>query len=333
MNFEEIDLPCLSRPDDEQAFSIALYNGALFFGTRNERSGAKLVRIDPDRSSVLVWNAEPEDRDIYGLTEYRGKLYFGTFNPDRGGRLFACDGTSLPVFVCENGIDDPGNQDIYSLATYERSLYVGTWHPAGGGKLYCSDDAIKFRRIFETGTGDHGYIRALVPWQDCLWGSVGLRCEPLYLLKISSDAVVEKICCSIPPPRSDIFDMTIFNDRLYLSLSAYHRYEQTGGAEVWRFDGTACEPCSAPGFGNANNFYMHSMTVHGGNLYAATYNYRDGCEIWRSGDGTSWQLVLAGGFGCRENESIVRGLISYAGRLWAITRNTKHGARVYVLSE
>lgn len=335
MNITEIKPSCFDSQYDEQCFSIAAYQGHIYLGTRNANSGAKLIKISADLNTTVLWNAPKNCIDIYGLVEYKNSIYFGTYNPVSGGEIYCYSEVNGVIKVCDRGIDDQDNKDIWSWSVYNNSLYAGTWNPSTGGKLYRSDCGRLFSRVFDTGNSDHGYIRQLIPWRDALWGAVGLQCEPLYLLKISSidNNTIKKIVTTIPVPRSDIYCMSVFNDDLYLALSAYHRYERTGGAEVWRYDGSKFVPDSKPGFGNRNNYYIHSMTVHLDTLYCATYNYKDGCEIWRSKCAQSWERVVTAGFGDSNNESIIYGLISYSEGLWAVTRNVRYGLKIYTIKD
>jgi hypothetical protein len=48
------------------------------------------------------------------------------------------------------------------------------------------------------------------------------------------------------------------------------------------------------GFGTKDNYYSHSMETYNSNLYVGT-NTDNGCEIWRTNDGTNWEPIVAYG--------------------------------------
>ncbi len=49
---------------------------------------------------------------------------------------------------------------------------------------------------------------------------------------------------------------------------------------------------------------MYSMAVFGSHLYVGTRNDTDGCEVWRSSDGTTWNQVNTDGFGDTDNDYV-----------------------------
>lgn len=44
------------------------------------------------------------------------------------------------------------------------------------------------------------------------------------------------------------------------------------------------------GFGTPNNFFATGLETYQGYLYAGTWNDQDSAEVWRTSDGTSWEL-------------------------------------------
>lgn len=87
-----------------------------------------------------------------------------------------------------------------------------------------------------------------------------------------------------------------FKNRLYASTNNH----ETGG-EVWRMSedrrGVAWERVMEPGFGTPDNTSIRGLVVYDGYLYAGTYNFPTGYEVWRSPDGDNWERILEGGFG------------------------------------
>lgn len=123
--------------------------------------------------------------------------------------------------------------------------------------------------------------------------------------------------------------MALFNGNMYVGTG------NVDGAQVWRYDGTnwaqvvgGGSGANGPGFGNANNYAVFSMTVFGGNLYAGTANEATGSEVWRTSDGTTWEEVGTAGLGDFDN-TVITSLVAFNSNLYAGTYNTVDGSRVY----
>ena len=332
VTIKEIDISDVKRLTDEHTFSMGVWNDKLYFGTHNIYDGGRIYRTGPEGSVETYLTLERNNIDIYGLVEKNGFLYYGTYSKE-GGELHRI-GNKGPIEVMfRRGFDDPMNMDIWSIAFYDEKLYFGTWNPQNGAKIYCSSEKNTFRLIYSTGNPMHDYIRTLTEWNGYLWVTFGKRCSPPYLIRMDRDQNIENISTPVFPPRSDIYSVTVFNDYMYLGVSAYHRNELTGGCEVWVYDGKIFKLCSKPGFGNCNNNYIHSMTVHKGYLVCATANYETGCEIWASKDGFNWIPLATDGFGEGvRNETIVYSLKSFCGLLWIGTNNPSQGFKLLTIS-
>jgi len=69
-------------------------------------------------------------------------------------------------------------------------------------------------------------------------------------------------------------------------------------------------------------------------LFAGTYNYHDGCELWVSGNGEEWINIAKEGFGeGKDNESIIYGLKGYGDKLYISVRNVSKGAEIFSLAD
>jgi hypothetical protein len=329
LRFREIELPGRD-PADEQAFAMAEHGGALYIGTRNHARGASLLRLEPGGRPERILSLDPANIDIYGLVTYRDRLYFGTYNLG-GGELFRLDADGRPERIFDRGLDDPDNRDIWSFAVHGGRLYLGTWNSATGCKLYLSEDGEAFTRIHDAADPGKSYLRSFAELRGQLYASLGNRCLPLELWRVTGRRV-EAQPVPAAPPRGDGYVLRQFRDALYLGVAAYHANEAVGGCEVWRFDGAGFAPSATGGFGNPDNIYILSMAQWRDELVCATYNFRQGCELWASPDGIAWRCLADRGLGLGPaNESVIYGLADLQGTLYAATRNPSQGMRLYAL--
>jgi basic membrane protein A len=81
------------------------------------------------------------------------------------------------------------------------------------------------------------------------------------------------------------------------------------------------------GFGNSNNTSIGGLEVFNNLLYAVTWNFTEGGEIWRT-NGVTWTAVMTGGFGSADN-TIIASLAPFNGQLYAVTRNLASGSEVW----
>lgn len=122
-----------------------------------------------------------------------------------------------------------------------------------------------------------------------------------------------------------------FNGHLYASTNNH----DTGG-EIWRQSedtrGVVWERVIEPGFGNCDNTSIRGLKVFDGQLYAGTYNFPTGCEVWRSPDGIDWEQLLEGGFGSANNFAAAV-MEEQAGKLYVGTWNIQEGLEVWRWSD
>jgi hypothetical protein len=95
-----------------------------------------------------------------------------------------------------------------------------------------------------------------------------------------------------------ISSLESFKGRIFASASPDLLPTRPGVAQVWSMGPRGkWTPMMTDGFGNPNNFGINHLFTFRNRLYAATMNYTEGGEVWRSRDGRHWQQVASGGFG------------------------------------
>ena len=114
-------------------------------------------------------------------------------------------------------------------------------------------------------------------------------------------------------------DMVVFDTYLYCG---------SWDGVIWRTaDGTTWQEIVSDGFGDANNGIAR-FVVYNGMLYAGTWNGTTGTQIWRTSNGTFWEIF---GNGLDPN-NIVMGAIStelFDGYLYWGTGNWETGAQLW----
>jgi hypothetical protein len=129
------------------------------------------------------------------------------------------------------------------------------------------------------------------------------------------------------PQNIEVSSETVFGDYLYAGTM-----NSASGCRIWRFDGSGWTQVvgqgaggtpTGPGFGSVANSAARSMAVLGNYLYVGTDN-NNGCQVWRSPDGTTWTPVVGAaaampaGFG-NANNLVARSMAAYGSNLYVGT--------------
>lgn len=125
------------------------------------------------------------------------------------------------------------------------------------------------------------------------------------------------------PSNTGVLALEIFNDHLYAASDNYQI-----GAKVWRMETNGSwTAVSEPGFGSVygiKNAAIPDMTVFNGNLYAGTGWAGNAGQVWRSPNGSTWNLVATNGFG-NSNNLGVAAFGTYKGFIYAGTIFNSNG--------
>ena len=129
---------------------------------------------------------------------------------------------------------------------------------------------------------------------------------------------------------NSVQSLEVFNGKIYAGASNF-----TAGATIWRSsNGNTWTPVTDPGFGSSyadTNAVVFDMVEFNGYLYAGTGKWWDDGvpgQIWRSSDGTNWELVEGNGFGNGNNVGIVNFAV-FNNTLYASTFNTNDGLEIW----
>lgn len=105
------------------------------------------------------------------------------------------------------------------------------------------------------------------------------------------------------PYNQGIYGLEVFNGHLYATSGNWNI-----GAQIWRMETNGSwTPGSEPGFGSSyanKNRAIPDMIVFNGYLYAGTAWGGFPGQVWRSPNGTTWNLVVNNGFGSANNVGV-----------------------------
>jgi hypothetical protein len=345
-------------------YCLASYNGMLYAGTVNTTTGCEVWRFDGTSWRMVVGvggtgHSAPgfgDDRNtsVNSMIVWRGYLWVGT-NNYRGSAVPASTGAEVWRFDGSNweqantgGFDDPlHNQCVSSLCVFNNNLYAGVMNSNDGCRVYrtTGTGALPLADWFQTNNDgfDLDFNNA-----DC---SV-LTSFGGYILAGTFNTTTG---CEVWrsdtggfgswfKANSDGFgSATNEGAKSFASLGSYLYVgvdNPWGGApcKVYRASvGTGLPfsdwtQVSTNGFGDTNNTGVKSLFSDGTHLFAGTYNFTTGAEIWRTAaSGTApypdWVQSNENGFGNVNNEGIYS-IAPFGSYLFAGTQDTMQGANV-----
>ncbi len=209
------------------------------------------------------------------------------------------DGGTVPA-----GFGTPSNFATRAVTCYNGELYVGTQNVDFSriDRLFevrrLSTLGLVSYRLFEQGGSVLPMLR-LAPLLVPLHGMLGQGCEIWRHDGAGWQPVVSDTPGAALPAGfgGSAFGASVlqpFKGYLYAGTAA----SSLRGCEVWQFDGAVWQRVAARGFGSRHNSGVWSSAVYRGRLYVGTMNWKDGCQVYRTGDGCRWeQVALPGGDG------------------------------------
>ncbi len=234
---------------------------------------------------------------VWSLGRFNNNLYAGTYNSFNGAEMYrqTAPGQWEPVGL--GGLGDHENQAIDHLLEYGGKLYASTLNATPDNK---SEGA----QIWRSDTGDMG------SWSAVVTGGSGTTTPD--------------------PANGEFYRLFVFNNQICAATwAAAEVYEgvTTHGAEIWcssSGDANTWTRLASNGLGNANNIGIMDVQSHNGKLYAGTYNYVDGTNIYSSTNGSAWTpLFDEGGWGDSSNIATTA-LEEFNGWLYFLFANFNH---------
>lgn len=219
-----------------------------------------------------------------GMKKHGNLLWVGTSNPVTGCQIWVTNGTHWKLANVP-GFNNPNNMATRGITVFNGRIYAEAQN---------ADDGAEVWRY--TGSTDFDLINP-VAWERVVAAGFG---EPDHNKGIGELVVFD-------PPDDGTDTEYLYAGTWAITVPSLVESGLEGkGCEVWRSpDGDNWEEVIGDelnygigrGFGNLDNNAVLSSKVFGDYLYMGTQNWIDAAEIWRTGDGTTWEPVTVNGFG------------------------------------
>jgi streptogramin lyase len=337
--------------DNWNVSALTSFDGHLYAGTYNWSSnGAQLWRTGSPWIAVTTDGfGITSNEGINHLIEFQSDLYAGTANWDytiddtHGGQIWRSDDGLGWTRVISRGFGDPTNGQIVRFAVFSDTLYASTasYTTTHGTEIWrsTSGDTGDWTRVVANGFGDasnwsavsleafNGHLYAGTE-NDNTGAEAWRTDDGTTWLQVNADGFGDPANWSIT--------LEAFDDYLYAGTYNYWDSDNPG-AELWR-----CQQCDgsdwyqipiAKGFGDTENRAIRSLAVFDGALYALTYNFTTGMQVWRSIDGAYWEQVGPDGLGDSNNYSphLDNSVAVFDDHLFVGTRNSANGGEVWMM--
>jgi hypothetical protein len=250
---------------------------------------------DRHTNGVQVWGDPQAPAPVF-----RDELYASASNPVTGGETWrTADGLQWER-APDKGLGGGAKSVVYPSAVFEDRLYAvriiaGTLEDIRGLDVYRTADGDTWDKVVSNGFG-------------------------------------------VGPERNATGFLSVFQGAIYLSAGTYDpRVLLPGrpserlaprGFQLYRSsDGVHWDQVGEDGFGTDSAFSAGAVDTFGGTAYLAAFDYRRGDQLWRSANGTDWQLVFQqpkpGWY------SMGGGPLDYQGHLLMIDNDLRRGVDIW----
>jgi hypothetical protein len=256
--------------------------------------------------------------NIPSLAVFHDALYAGTSNysADIHHVFSTTDGTTW-----QEGTQDLGG-GISTLKTFNNLLIAGTWE----GLLWSSPDGAAWTNVFTT---THGFASFSVYNNIMFAGTYTNSSEEganIYKSTNGTDWTPFVINGNGDPTAAGVLSGATFKGNHYFGVADW---SGTGGARIWRTDGTTVTEVMEGGFEDPGNLAPGGMAAFNDWLYVSVAN-QVSTQVWRSNSGNadSWTWAFEffqGTNGVKDRT----GLIVYNNQLYLTAQNDWTGMSVW----
>lgn len=272
------------NPDNSEIPAMVEFKGQLYVGTSNYDyqggdSGARLWRTGDGSAWSLVSTAgfgDPDTGHLRSLAVFNGALYVGL-----GKRFASAPDDDYSVQIWRSFSGDPGSWErVYEETTSGAVQYVAETLISFNGYLYCvlADPAVwsypKLRR-----TADGVLWESVEDFDLQCWFSEGARTTAAVHgshLYVSSGTMTGGGLCRTSDGLSWEPLDDVWVSQLHVATGVLYAGQREGGliASTDGLDWQETGPAEINGS-------VRAIASHRGELYVGSYNYVEGCELWR----------------------------------------------------
>lgn len=231
---------------------------------------------------------------IRAMLPFKGSLYAGTANTS--GQIYRSATGNVGSWT--GSLADSSITAINALTSTTDGggyMYTAISTPFGTGSIYRTFDGVTWNLYHAAGSA----IKNIIPFK-----GMGTT-DTIYSVEYNSygDMILRSAYDSNDPqntfqtwdtvldfsqvqPYTSITSSVIHNNKLYIGTGYPFGILSTDNGTTWSMNSY-----TSGGFGDGNNTYVSAMGSYSGYLYAATYNYTTGTQIWRSNNDTAWTMV------------------------------------------
>lgn len=339
---------------NKYAWSMAVYNDALYVGTLNvdnmrgmfnffagtsmvrSSQGAEIWRWDKEGAWTRVVEkgmGNPRNYGVRKLLVIDKCLYGVTANHDDGFEVWrTCDGETWEKTAAA-GFGDPHNTSGRGLGFFNGMIYVGAENRQYGAQLWRSADGQKWEMVADKGVSDPGniWLSDMVAFQGRLYmGTLNLKGFQVY--RTRDGRHFERVAAQGIGKTTNwgALKLHVFKDKLFVASQDYLQ-----GFDLYvTEDGINFEAALEKGFKDRHYGYLWQLEEYHGRLYAGLYYHR-GFRLPKgrfglisSADGEEWEVENDNGFG-NDYQYGVRSMAVFNDQLLLGTASAKFGCRVY----
>jgi len=321
VEWEQIGTPGLGNKNNFM-FDLVVFKDRLYAISYNHGDEGLEVWVTSDGTDftkVQGGGFGDPDNDHAVPFVFADRLILLAANSTTGVQVWVSEDGESFQRVVDGGLGIPGTTGAVRCAdpmdppsVFEGMLYVGISNTDAGGEIWRTADGVDWERVAHGGLGrvDSIALALSLVYKDQLYavGSTGGTLEDLAgfeLFRTSDGTDWEKVVedgFSMGVERNIGATLTEFERRLYLTTSNMdprllvpdHPSERhpPEGFQLWvSNDGSQWTQVGNDGFGMANS-YVAGAAVIDDTLYLEAYDYHVGNTLWKSADGTDWQMVF-----------------------------------------
>ncbi len=313
---------------------MTVFNGQLYAGTHNEKSGAEIWRTSDGQHWIPFSPTSTGADTVMDMKVFGTKLYIGLSN-GAGGEIWRTDGSSWEQMM-GGGFGDPKNYAVDTFTEFSGQLYAVIAGYDGVLKVYRSSNGADWNQVVGDGFGGNGIYdgTTMYVYGGYLYLGLGRGSDPNWVAELwrtSNGTIWTPVFTDGLGSSANTFvsAMAEFNGEFYIGL----RNVNTGG-ELWKStNGVNFTPVFTGGNGNPENGRPYDLHVLNSNLYLTFSNMATGAEVWRSSNGATWSQISSRGWGDEANghgSYFDKGAAVFKGSLYTgVLSNSFKGAQIW----